>query len=78
MASLAETVSLVESQARNLASGDEIIRATAREAVRVVIAGYADRIARCGHSGACMDFAQAHAGTIVAQRRAALTEGSAA
>jgi hypothetical protein len=78
MASLAETVTLIESQARNLASGDPITRATAREVVRVVIAGYADRTARCGRSGACISFAEAHAGAIVAQRRAALTEGSAA
>lgn len=78
MASLAETVSLIESQARNLASSDELTRATAREVVRVLVRGYADRAARCGRSGACMDFAQDHAGAIVAQRRAALTKGTAA
>lgn len=75
---LAETVSLIESQARNLASSDELTRATAREVVRVVIRGYADRVGQCGRTGACLSFAEDHAGEIVAQRRAALTEGSAA
>lgn len=75
MASLAETVSLIQSQARNLASSDDVTRATACEVVRVLVRGYADRVSRCGRSGACMDFAEDHAGAIVAQRRAAVTEG---
>jgi hypothetical protein len=73
---LSHAVSLIESQARNLTSDDEMTRATACEAVRQIIHAYAEtvasKLAAAYVEQACITYAEAHAGEIVAQRRAAL------
>jgi hypothetical protein len=83
---LSQALELIESQARNLASSDTVTRETAREAVRHIMYAWAEQFAaqrpdpgqlwatRAQLDRLCVAYAEAHAGEIVARRRAALVQ----
>ncbi len=75
---LTHAVSLIESQARNLTSDDAAVRASASEVVRAIVHGYAETVASKIAAGyveqACHQYAEQHAGEIVARRRAVIEE----